>query len=87
MNEAGLAAALPPGAHHRPGLGQTGKPVHVQTFVPESPVDALDDGVQRRLVRLVRLVRLDLLVLHPIGVSTFPTTQPQRLVVVHRLGQ
>lgn len=81
MNEAGLAAALPPGAHHRPGLGQTGEPVFVQAFVPESPVDALDDGVQRRLVRL------DLLVLHPIGVSTFPTTQPQRLVVGHRLGQ
>ena len=33
------------------GLSQAAKPVFVQTFVPELAVEALDEGILRRLAR------------------------------------
>ena len=44
---------VPPGGQKRAGLGKRREERFVQAFVPEPPVEALDEGVLRRFARRV----------------------------------
>ena len=46
-----LVVLLPPRLHFLPGVRQIIEPVHVETFVPETSVERLDERIVRRLSR------------------------------------